>query len=395
MEVQIVSSLRDVSADEWESLRDPHFPFSRHDHLLTLETTHCLGKRTGWFPAYILLKDDLGKLCGATWLYEKTNSYGEFVFDHEWAELHERLGAAYFPKGVSSIPFTPATGQKLLCAPGPQHDQIQLQLIHQLKNTARRFHLSSQHNLFISPQSNEFHASQGFHLRTGVQFHWRNENYKCFEDFLSALKKKKRKEIRYERKNLDSDLELKTLTGAELTPEWAEFAYTLYRKTNAEKMSFVCLTPGYFQEVFEKMSECVTFFVAIRKNTGKAIAGALYFHEGDCMYGRYWGCFEDRRFLHFELCYYLPIEHAISRGTQILEAGAQGSHKISRGFLPSFTTSAHCFFQSQIHRAFGEFCAEERQAIIDGLRQYEEHLPFKENNPLLEAGLDDPHSGSC
>lgn len=386
MEVQIVSRLSDITLAQWNNLRQPGFPFNRYEHLNILESTNCLGERTGWLPQYLVLKDQTGEVKGLTWFYEKSNSYGEFVFDHEWADLHDRLGLQYYPKAVCSIPFTPATGPKLLVQAGPSDLQHMQCLSEALARTAKRFHLSSQHILFMSPQEKEA-VSDLFAIRTGVQFHWHNCGYSAFEDFLDRLKKKKRKEIRYERKNLDDDLEVVEITGSDLKPQWADLAYTLYRKTNVEKMSFVCLTRGYFEEVFRILGDQITFFVAIKKGIGTPVAGSLFLHENKKLYGRYWGSLEERRFLHFELCYYRPIEWAIQHGYRVIEAGAQGFHKVNRGFLPTLTQSAHLFFQTQIHQVFEKFCQQERQVLLKDLRLYEEHLPYLEDNAIRDAGL--------
>jgi predicted N-acyltransferase len=386
MEVQIVSRLSDISETHWNSLREPGFPFNRYEHLRTLESTNCLGKRTGWLPQYILLKDPKGHILGATWFYEKSNSYGEFVFDHEWAELYDRLGLAYYPKAVCSIPFTPATGPKILVHPDADANQLMRSMGETLARTARKFQLSSQHILFISPAEKDVLADH-YAIRTGLQFHWRNRGYATFDDFLSVLKKKKRKEIRYERRNIDDDLEILEMTGRDLSPQWADFAYSLYRKTNLEKMSFVCLTRGYFEEIFRVLSNHITFFVAVRKANKDPVAGSLFLHESGTLFGRYWGCIEERRYLHFELCYYRPIEWAIQRSYQLIEAGAQGVHKVSRGFLPVRTHSAHQFFQPQVQDVFQKFCIQEFQAIFQNLESYQEHLPYQDDNIIQDAGL--------
>lgn len=386
MEVQIVSRLSDIDPAQWNGLRQPGFPFNRYEHLSILESTNCLGERTGWLPQYLILKDQAGQVKGFTWFYEKTNSYGEFVFDHEWADVYERLGLVYYPKAVCSIPFTPATGQKLLVEPGPTRVQHMRSLGEALAKTAKRFHLSSQHILFMSPTEKDV-VSDLFAIRTGVQFHWHNRGYANFDSFLERLKKKKRKEIRYERKNLDDDLEIQEVTGSALEPKWADLAYTLYRKTNVEKMSFVCLTRGYFEEIFRTLGDHITFFVAIKRGSREPVAGALFLRENKTLFGRYWGSLEDRRFLHFELCYYRPIEWAISNGYHLIEAGAQGFHKVNRGFLPTLTHSAHVFFQTQIQQAFEKFCAQERLALLRNLASYQEHLPYLEDNAIRDAGL--------
>jgi predicted N-acyltransferase len=393
MEVQIVSSLAGVSADLWNALRTDDFPFSRHEHLRILEDTGCLGARTGWMPQYLLGVDraargpglaasqDPDSLYAATWLYQKTNSYGEFVFDHEWADLYDRLGLPYFPKAVTAIPFTPATGSKLLGPPsawGP--------LAGELLQVAQRQGSSSVHMLFVPDVQRDVMQKAGWALRSGVQFHWRNRNYRDFCDFLDQLKKKRRKEIVYERRHIDHDLEICCLQGSDLTSEYADFAFELYHKTHVEKMSFVCLTREYFQEVFSAMRPHVRFFVARRTSDHRPVAGALFFCDGKAMFGRYWGSTEERKYLHFELCYYAPIEHAIKNQWLLVEAGAQGSHKISRGFLPSLTLSAHYFFIDKIHAAFVKFCDAERQGLLRAIQEYQPHLPYQEGNDTLVAG---------
>lgn len=395
MEVQIVSSLSKVEADEWNRLRAEVFPFSRYEHLLALETTGCLGRTTGWFPHYVLCREKPvglpaqgagsgktgGRLVAATWLYQKTNSYGEFVFDHEWADLYARMGQPYFPKAVGAIPFTPATGSKLLGS-SESHGH----LVGLLAMLAERQGNSSAHELFIPSHQRGVFEAEGFAIRTGVQFHWQNRNYSNFDDYLLQLKKKRRKEISYERRMLDPDLEIRCLEGSDLTPEAADFAYDLYQKTNLEKISVVCLTRAYFQEIFSILKPYLRFFVARSRSASRSVAGALYFCEGDRMFGRYWGCLEDYRFLHFELCYYAPIEWAIVNKIRLLEAGAQGSHKISRGFLPTLTFSAHRFWDQRVQDIFVQFCEHERKSIDEELARFEEHFPYREGNAVGLAG---------
>lgn len=393
MEVQTVSaieSINGISAEAWNGMRQQNFPFSRHEHLRILETTQCLGKRTGWFPTYLCIgtKASFGPAVepptqtrAATWFYQKTNSYGEFVFDHEWADLYERCGRPYYPKAVVAVPFTPATGSKLLGDPAAVSH-----LLGAMCQIAKRHGNSSLHHLFLPGGQKALFLEQGYALRTGVQFHWRNRDYASFADFLQQLKKKRRKEISYERRNIDSDLEIRLLSGSDLSPQWADFAYDLYQKTNLEKMSFVCLTRAYFQELFAMMRPYVQFFVAQKRGNGQPVAGALFLTEGASMFGRYWGAVEERRYLHFELCYYAPIESAIHSGIQTLEAGAQGSHKISRGFLPTFTYSAHQFFESRIQEAFSEFCVHEVEQINAGLANYNDHFPYQQGNVFVDAG---------
>lgn len=405
MDVQILTSLADVSAEDWNQLREGGFPFSRHEHLMALETTNCLGERTGWHPNYVLLHDQLGALVGATWFYEKTNSYGEFVFDYEWAELYDRLGMSYYPKGVQAIPFTPATGPKLLVHKGAifrkhhahsegneeiwDHEKIQRELVRVLHQRALRLGLSQQSALFLPPNEQSLFKEEGFSLRSGIQFQWFNPGCSDFDDYLDLLKKKKRKEVRYERKNLDDDLKFRTLTGCDLTPEWADFAYRLYCKTHVEKMSYVCLTRSYFEEIFSILQENIVFFVAFANAKSShpiPIGGALYFQEDRRMFGRYWGALQNRKFLHFELCYYQPLEYAISKRLACIEAGAQGSHKLSRGFLPCYTVSAHLFFQSSVQDAFFRYCAQEREQIAQNLEIYKTHLPYQHDNRIRNAG---------
>ena len=320
-------------------------------------------------------------MIAASWFYQKTNSYGEFVFDHEWADLYDRLGIPYYPKAVAAVPFTPATGSKLLGAPECHGD-----LLGAIEGIATRLRSSSVHHLFVPALHGEAYQGAGCALRTGVQFHWHNRNYRDFDEFLSALKKKRRKEINYERRNVDTSLEIRCLEGNELTSEYADFAYDLYQKTNLEKHSLVCLTRSYFQELFLVMRPYVRFFVAKKRGNGTPVAGALYLAEGDSMFGRYWGSVEEHRFLHFELCYYAPIELAIAQKVVLLEAGAQGSHKISRGFLPTLTVSAHQFFNSNVQEVFRGFCQQEHQGILAGLDGYRDHFPYSDENGIGLAG---------
>ena len=397
MEVQIVSSLAEVSSVAWNALRSDDFPFSRFEHLRALEATGCLGERTGWHPQYVLWSArepdsaDNGESTrpqafrAATWFYKKTNSYGEFVFDHEWVDLYERLGYPYYPKLVGAVPFTPATGTKLLGEPSLRSDLVSF-----IGSLSERRGMSSGHILFIPDRDRAVYEDAGWVLRSGIQFHWRNRDFRDFGDFLSQLKKKRRKEISYERRNIDADLDIQCLEGSDLTTEAADFAYELYQKTNLDKYSLVCLTRDYFQQIFAVMKPFIRFFVARRKShadgRGRLVAGALFLCEGKRMFGRYWGAKEDLRYLHFELCYYAPIELAIAQGIEELEAGAQGAHKMSRGFLPTLTQSAHRFAIPKIHEVFKQYCEHERSGLETALAEHQEHYPYLEGNDVTIAG---------
>lgn len=355
------------AAEAWDALAHacaPDDPFLEHAFLHALETSRSVGPGTGWQPCFLLaFRGD--RLCGAVPLYRKSHSYGEFVFDWGWAGASERAGVPYYPKLVAAIPFTPATGPRLLVAPGPERDEIAVALARTLPEAARHLDASSVHVLFCTPEESRLLAEHGFAPRLGYQYHWHNRRpqpYRDFEDFLAAFRSAARKQARRERERARAHgLELVTRAGPELTrAEW-QALHRFYLHTVTEHGSQPYLGPAFFAALPERLADRVVATLALRE--GVPVAGTLNFRRGRVLYGRYWGADEHLDHLHFELCYHRLVEHAIAHGLERVEAGAQGEHKLKRGFLPALTHSAHWLRHPGLAAAVHDFLEHERPAV--------------------------------
>lgn len=378
MQIKIHSEIKQIPVDQWNAMVQDNNPFMRHEFLAALENHGCVGPDFGWIPCHIgVYENDI--LCAAMPLYQKYNSYGEFVFDHAWADAYKRSGMQYFPKLVSSIPYTPASGQRLLSrSEHPEtHYEILMQTVAQF---AADNHFSGYHCLFANADQVDWlkqHSWNGSNviLRHDVQFHWNNQNYQCFEDFLAKLTAKKRKNIRQERKRMQqSGVTLRVLDGhTATTQDWESFAL-FYKTTFEEKWSTPTLNAGFFQEVAEKLPDQILLVLAdlpASSNTsqGECIAGSLMFRSDTRLYGRHWGCIEQIDKLHFEACYYQGIEYCIRNKLQVFEPGAQGEHKIARGFSPTETRSAHWLNNSPYQQSIEQYVEHERLAILEYRQQ--------------------------
>ena len=387
MKIDINTSIKDIPAEDWNQLSDASFPFSDWHYLFALESTDCIGERTGWHPFYltVMKKKDM---VGAAYLYVKTNSYGEYIFDWSWADAARRADIEYFPKLTSAVPFTPATGPKLLFLPGEDQQEIQQLLIHAAMKLMLELKCSSLHWLFNTEDEIPAFQKEGFIIRHSVQFHWHNRNYQNFEDFLQALKRKKRREIKRERKQVqDAGIELKILTGDELTLKHAELMHGFYLNTIQQNWAMDYLTREFYDYVFENMKENIV--LATAQKDGKIIAAALNYTKGKNMFGRYWGSSGFVRQLHFELCYYSTIEYAIANKIERFEAGAQGGHKIQRGFSPAAVYSAHTFRDARLGKAITEFVENERQHVEQSIAGGDMAFAYK---PISECE-DDQNTG--
>ncbi len=374
--VRIVEQLAQVPAAQWDSCAGTDNPFVSHAFLQALEESGSVTSETGWLPQHLLLEDDGGKLLGAVPMYLKNHSYGEYVFDHGWASSYEHAGGRYYPKLQAAVPFTPATGPRLLIHPaaGPAAAD---DLIAAMVEVAQRRNVSSLHDTFPRRTEWEKLGQGGFLQRLGRQFHWENDGYQSFDDFLEALNSRKRKQIRRERRDaVAGGLEIETLTGADLRREHWDAFFRFYMSTSDRKWGSAYLTREFFNLLHERMAEKVV--LVMTKKARRYVAGALNLLGSDTLFGRNWGCSGDFPFLHFEVCYYRAIDFAIARGLKRVEAGAQGQHKIQRGYLPSPTYSAHWIRDPGFRRAVGDFCARERRAIENEMEELEEGLsPFK------------------
>jgi len=381
MRVERFSSIERVDVAAWRALEPPDFPFFDFEFLRALERSGSVGGGSGWAPVYLVCKDEGEGVLGALCMYLKTDSFGEYIFDWEWARAYHEYGIPYYPKLTAAVPFTPATGPKLLVRP----DVVDRRAVtHALLDAAERLgderHVSSSHALFLPERELDEFAGRGFAVRHSVQFHWRNRGYGEFADYLDAMVSKRRRQIARERRQLgDEGLEIEQLTGAALSPEHASIMYQFYISTLDRKWGSPYLTRAFFTEVFRTMGDRILLVFARDELTKRPVAGALNFFKGQTLYGRYWGAAGRGgvRNLHFELCYYQAIEFAIERGLALFEAGAQGEHKISRGFLPSLTYSAHEIRHPQFRRAIEQYITSEKVMIAEEMASYADHDPYK------------------
>ena len=376
---QVFHSLREVAPESWNRLIGDAFPFAEYDYLLALEEGHCVGIEPGWEPRYLTLWE--GKqLQAACYLYRKTNSNGEYIFDWDWANAYQRYGQRYFPKLTSAVPFTPATGPKLLVAADSSNPrELQQQLLASALELVQQEGCSSLHFLFIPAEEREIYEAAGLLLRHSFQFHWQNQGYGSFEDFLSRLRSKRRKEILRERRQVqEQGLEVILLRGEEIEPKLCRVMYDFYLTTIDRKWAMPYLSYEFFQYIFTHFRDQLV--LALARKQGRWVAGTINYHKGPNLFGRYWGCRQDFRSLHFELCYYRLIEYAIEQGVQRFEAGAQGAHKIQRGFLPNLTYSAHWIAHPAFHRAIGEFIGEEKRSIQGNIEDNPELSPYRQEN---------------
>ena len=378
---QVFHSLREVAPESWNRLIGDAFPFAEYDYLLALEEGHCVGIEPGWEPRYLTLWE--GKqLQAACYLYRKTNSNGEYIFDWDWANAYQRYGQRYFPKLTSAVPFTPATGPKLLVAADASNPrELQQQLLASALELVQQEGCSSLHFLFIPAEEREIYEAAGLLLRHSFQFHWQNQGYSSFEDFLSRLRSKRRKEILRERRQVqEQGLEVILLRGEEIEPKLCRVMYDFYLTTIDRKWAMPYLSYEFFQYIFTHFRDQLV--LALARKQGRWVAGTINYHKGPHLFGRYWGCRQDFRSLHFELCYYRLIEYAIEQGVQRFEAGAQGAHKIQRGFLPNLTYSAHWIAHPAFHRAIGEFIEEEKRSIQSNIEDNPELSPYRQESGL-------------
>jgi predicted N-acyltransferase len=379
MGVQRLRGIEDVDREMWRTLEPPEFPFFDFEFLHALEHSGSIGRRSGWSPAYLVYREG-GSVLGALCLYLKTDSYGEYIFDWEWARAYQQYGLSYYPKLVSAVPFTPATGPKLLVRPDidvATRTRVMKALLEAAEDLGTEYRVSSSHALFLPEEELGEFTRRGFTVRHSLQFHWRNRDYETFSDYLGALSGKRRRQILRERRQLEGEgLEISHLTGDALLPEHAALMHRFYLATLDGKWGVPYLNRAFFDEVFRTMKDR-TLLVLARDVARLPVAGALFFLKDRSLFGRYWGAAQQRRNLHFELCYYQPIDFAIGRGFKLLEAGAQGEHKLARGFLPSLTYSAHKIRDPAFERAIGEYIESEKQVLQRVMKEYSSHDPYK------------------
>ncbi|MCO5157348.1 MAG: GNAT family N-acetyltransferase [Aquamicrobium sp.] len=354
----------------------PYNPFVSHDFLAILEESGCADTRTGWQPLHLRLETAGGVLVGAAPCYAKSHSQGEYVFDHGWADAFERAGGRYYPKLQVSVPFTPATGPRLLVRRGMDGTAVRAALAQGLKALAGQTGASSVHVTFAEAADIAALEQAEFLRRTDTQFHFLNEGYRSYDDFLATLASRKRKALKRERREaLAPGIEIDWLTGSDLTEAvWDDF-FAFYMDTGSRKWGRPYLNRAFFSAVGEKMARDIVLVMARRGR--RYVAGAINFIGSDTLYGRNWGCIEDHPFLHFEVCYHQAIDFAIAHGLKVVEAGAQGEHKLARGYRPVTTRSAHYIAHPGLRRAVADYLERERREVEAVGEYLEEHGPFK------------------
>ena len=368
---RIAPGIGTIPAEDWDACAGTDNPFVSHAFLSALEDSGSAVSRAGWQPVPIVVDGADGKPAGILPAYAKSHSQGEYVFDHAWADAWQHAGGTYYPKLQIAVPFTPVPGPRLLL----RDPSAAPALVAAAEMMVAEHDLSSAHATFITEDQLPVFEAAGWMIRTGSQFHWHNDGYGDFGDFLAALSSRKRKAIRKEREAAQAAVEIRHLSGAEIgKAEWDAF-WAFYQDTGSRKWGQPYLTRSFFTMLGERMGDRVLLMLAYRH--GVPVAGALNLIGGDALYGRYWGCSEDIPFLHFELCYYQAIEAAIARGLSRVEAGAQGEHKLARGYRPVPTWSAHHIPHAGFRRAVEDFLSRERRAMEEQIEMLDQMAPFR------------------
>ena len=380
---RIAGAASDIGAKAWnacanpEGSDDPH-PFTRYEFFAACEESKSATARTGWRPAHLVIEND-GAITGLLPMYLKSHSQGEYVFDWGWADAFERAGGAYYPKLQASVPFTPVTGRRLLVRADAPLEETRNALLAAGATAVSELDASSLHVTFLTEDEWKAAAALGFLLRTDKQFHWLNDGYNTFDDFLSALSSSKRKNLRKERAAVAAEgVTFDWLTGRDITESHWDTFFEFYMDTGGRKWGRPYLTREFFSRVGQSMGEQIVLILA--KRAGRYIAGALNFRGQGVLFGRNWGCTENIPFLHFETCYYQAIDYAIAHKFSRVEAGAQGEHKLLRGYMPAPTYSAHFIAHAGLRRAVSDFLKDERQAVAETIEALAEHGPFRKTS---------------
>ncbi|CAH2070356.1 unnamed protein product [Thlaspi arvense] len=383
--LSVVSSISKIQPSEWDacaldsSQPESYNPFLTHGFLSSLEETGCAIRETGWLPLHIVAKDESENVLGVSPLYLKSHSYGEFVFDHSWADAYRSFGGRYYPKLQCCVPFTPVSGPRILVHDGPCKDQVFDAIVSAMTELAAKLQVSSLHITFPSGAEWNKLKEKGFSQRIGMQYHWKNRGYKNFDEFLMDMKQSKRKNIRQERKKIGTqNLKMRRLRGDDIKARHWDSFYDFYRNTTDNKWGTPYLTREFFHDMASKLGDGVLLVLA--EENEEPVAGALNLIGGNTLFGRLWGCRPDSYYpsLHFEACYYQAIEAAIEFNLKTVEAGAQGEHKIKRGYLPVKTYSCHYVFDEGFRQAIDEFLVRESNQVDYVIKLLHESGPFKE-----------------
>lgn len=382
--LRVLDGVGMVDPVAWDACAGPGDPFVSHAFLNALETSGSACTEQGWRPQHLALEAGDGTLMGVVPLYLKSHSYGEYVFDWAWADAYERAGGRYYPKLQASVPFTPVAGRRLLVRTGADNESAAATLIAGLIEIARRSGVSSLHVTFPTEAEWQALGSAGFLLRKGRQYHFANSGYRSFDDFLGTLTSRKRKMIRKERAKVEeSGITIRTLSGPEIEPRHWDAFYRFYMATADRKWGNPYLTREFFHLLGARMADRVALVLA--EDQGRLVAGALNLIGDEALYGRNWGCLGNYRFLHFEVCYYRAIDFAIARGLPRVEAGAQGEHKIHRGYMPVETYSAHWIADPNFRDAVARFLERERREVQAEIEILSDYGPFRREAPPSET----------
>ena len=390
--IAVTGAVADIPAAEWDACAAPEAadggrprdPFTTHRFLKALEDSGSVGPGTGWAARHLTARDLAGRLVGVVPLYLKSHSQGEYVFDHAWAQAWERAGGAYYPKAQVAVPFTPATGRRFLARDGDPG--VEAALMQGAVAFAAQTGLSSLHITFCTQAEWERGGGLGLLQRQDQQFHWESRGYASFDDFLADLASRKRKQLRREREQAQAGVEILRLTGDALRDEHWDAFWAFYQDTGARKWGRPYLTRAFFRLAQERLRHDALLVMARRD--GRWVAGALNFIGRDTLFGRYWGCVEDRPFLHFECCYYQAIDAALELGLTRVEAGAQGAHKLARGYLPTPTYSLHWIADAGFRKAVADYLRREREAVGEEIAFLLDRAPFRKADPSCPERTD-------
>ena len=376
MKITFLDSIQEVSKEEWERVLNSDYPFLKYDFLKTLEITKCVSPEQGWTPLHLVVSSD-EEILALMPLYIKTDSQGEFIFDWSWADAYYRNGLDYYPKLVSSIPFTPASGPRILISSKARSSEIIKEVSHALKQVTKDSNFSSVHILLAGKDEITNFSDQDFSLRTSYSFHWFNKDYTSFNHFLEDMTSRQRKNIKKERnKIIEQGINLIRVTGNEITLEMIESFYQFYQVTYLKRGMRGYLNFEFFKKIVETIPESIMLVLA-QNPSGQYVAGALNFFDQEKLYGRYWGCLEEYDSLHFETCYYQGIEFCIDEKLHSFDPGVQGEHKIKRGFCPIETFSAHWIKDLRFKEAIDDFLDREREHVLEYNQDRRALLPFK------------------
>ena len=378
-QVRFFDSIDEIDRVCWNNLARESSPFLKHEFLSTLENTACTSKETGWQPYHVAAYDSRNALVAVMPLYQKYNSYGEYVFDWSWADAYRGNGVSYYPKFLTAIPFTPSVGPRILIDPQTPESNVADQLVMAVLQRAEELEISSWHVLFPTEPESELLATHGLKAREGCQFHWFNRDYKSFDDFLSVLNSRKRKNIRKERQAVaQQGIRFFVQEGNEIDEKLWKHFYVFYQSTYMIRGMQGYLSENFFIRIAEAMPE--NLFLVLAKTDDQIIAAALFFRDNKKLYGRYWGSLEEYQFLHFETCFYQGIDYCIRHGLEQFDAGAQGEHKIQRGFEPIRTLSNHWIRHQAFAEAVESFLEREQEHIVRYRQEAEKLLPFKKSD---------------